>query len=203
MKIAAALAAGFLLVLPVAAQTAPEPAPAAAPDAPAVDTGVVAPAAIPDVAITHFAGQFQGPTKIVEGAGAGSSADERQSQVLISPAGDGGFTLQWSTLFIDNENTGEMKVKDSTTIEFAPGASPSVFVGKDNGAIFNGRPIYWAKIKGNTLHVQAIIVKEDGTYDVTHYARTVDGNTMRLDFTRFEDGEQTRRVQGDLTKTSN
>jgi hypothetical protein len=189
------------LILPGLA-TAQDTAPVAGPAAPQIDTGANAPAPLPDQPITYFAGTFDGPTRVVDGAGAGTTADERQSRVIITPKGNGGFELQWSTLFVDNENTGVMKVKDSTTIDFDQAAA-GVYTGTEQNALFSGKPIYWARINGNTLFVQALIVQEDGTYDLTHYARTVEGDTMRLEFSRFKDGDEARRVQGDLVRTAN
>ena len=42
----------------------------------------------------------------------------------------------------------------------------------------------------------------DGTYDITHYARTVQGNSQRVEFTRFKDGQLQREVSGTLERVS-
>lgn len=182
----AAFAAALLCAAPVLAQ-APEETPAAAP----------AKEAKP---ISYFFGSFQGPTKVVSGAGSGTAeASGRLSRVDTAAAGKG-FTIVWSTLYIDDENPSEIKVKDSTEITFDATEQPTVFKQKDAPELWTGKPHYWARIDGDTLHVSALVLDADGTYDVTHYARTVDGDAMRLEFTRFKDGQLQREVSGTLTR---
>ncbi|BCW90592.1 hypothetical protein sos41_37640 [Alphaproteobacteria bacterium SO-S41] len=185
----AAIAAALLCAAPAFAQ-APEEAPAAA--APAKEAKP----------ISYFFGIFQGTTKVVTGAGAGTAeASGRMSRVETTAAGKG-FTITWSTLYIDDENPSEVKVKDSTEITFDATDSATVFKQKGAPELWSGKPHYWARIDGNTLHVSALVLDADGTYDVTHYARTVDGDAMRLEFTRFKDGQLQREVTGTLNKTA-
>jgi hypothetical protein len=123
------------------------------------------------------------------------------SRVVTAAAGTG-FTITWSTLYIDDENPSDVKIKDSTEITFAATDTPTLFKQKDAPELFSGKPHYWARIEGNTLHVSALVLDADGTYDVTHYARTLDGDAMRLEFTRFKDGQLQREVSGTLTRSA-
>ena len=109
-------------------------------------------------------------------------------------------TIVWSTLYVDDENPSNVKVKDSTEITFDATDSATVFKQKDAPELWTGKPHYWARIDGETLHVSALVLDADGTYDVTHYARTLDGDAMRLEFTRFKDGQLQREVTGTLTR---
>lgn len=190
MKAFAAAAAALLLcATPTFAQEAPE-APAA--EAPAKEAKP----------ISHFFGVFQGPTKIVSGAGADTAeASGRLSRVETTAAGKG-FTITWSTLYIDDENPSEIKIKDSTEITFVPAKEANVFKQKDAPDLWTGKPHYWARIDGDTLHVSALVLDANGTYDVTHYARTVQGDAMRLEFTRFKDGQLQREVTGTLERAA-
>ncbi len=174
---------------------------AQAPEAPPSAPTPVTPVTIPDQPVVWFVGTFEGQTRIVEGAGAGTAADSRDSRVVITAEGSG-FRVQWSTLMVDEENPSVVKVKDSTEILFAGTSDPTVFRGQPQNDLFTGRPIYWARIDGKTLFVNAVVVAADGTYDVTQYARTVEGDTMRVDFVRFKDGDEVRRVVGDLVRKS-
>jgi hypothetical protein len=185
----AAFAAALLCAAPAFAQEAPAEAPAAAPVQDAKP-------------ISYFFGAFQGSTKVVSGAGAGTTdASGRMSRVVTAAAGTG-FTITWSTLYIDDENPSDVKIKDSTEITFDATDSPTLFKQKGAPELFSGKPHYWARIEGNTLHVSALVLDADGTYDVTHYARTLDGDSMRLEFTRFKDGQLQREVSGTLTRSA-
>jgi len=185
----AAFAAALLCAAPAFAQEAPAETPAAAP---AVDAKP----------ISYFFGTFQGTTKVVTGSGAGTAeASGRMSRVVIAAAGTG-FTITWSTLYIDDENPSDVKIKDSTEISFDASDVATVFKQKAAPELFSGKPHYWARVDGNTLHVSALVLDADGTYDVTHYARTLDGDAMRLEFTRYKDGQLQREVSGTLTRSA-
>ena len=47
-----------------------------------------------------------------------------------------------------------------------------------------------------------LVLDSDGTYDVIHYARTVQGDTQRVEFSRFKDGQMQRQVSGTLQRAS-
>ena len=182
----AALAATLALAAPAVAQPAADPAPAAAKTQRSID---------------FFFGIFQGDTTVVEGPSAGTEAAGRMSRVETVAAGNG-FTITWSTVYTDDDNPSEIKIKDSTVITFTPTATAGVYQQKDPGKLWAGKPYYWARIDGDTLHVSALVLDADGTYDVTHYARTVQDDTMRLEFTRFKDGLLQRHVTGTLRKVA-
>lgn len=185
--IVAAVAAVLLCAAPAFAQT-PEAAPAEAA------------ATREPMPVSHFVGVFQGPTKVVSGAGADTAeASGRLSRVETVAAGEG-FTITWLTLYIDDENPSTVKIKDSTHITFTPTKEAGVFKQKNAPELWIGKPYYWARIEGDTLHVSALVLDANGTYDVTHYARTVQGDAMRLEFARFKDGQLQREVTGTLER---
>lgn len=152
--------------------------------------------------IDYFYGIYQGSTTVVEGPSAGTEAAGRMSRVETEAAEGNGFTITWSTVYVDDENPSMIKIKDSTVITFTPTATAGVYQQKEPGKLWTGKPYYWARIDGDTLNVSALVLDADGTYDVTHYARTVQDDTMRLDFTRFKDGLLQRHVSGTLNKTT-
>lgn len=186
----AALAAVFAFSAPAFAQ---------APQEPAEETAAVP--SKPAMPLSHFFGIFQGDTKVVEGAGAGTEAAGRGSRVETRADG-AGFIITWSTVYIDEENPSEIKMKDSTEIAFDASADPKVFTQRNAPEIGTGKPYYWARIDGDTLHVSALALDADRTYDVVHYARTVQGDTQRVEFTRFKDGQLQRSVTGTLNRVA-
>lgn len=149
--------------------------------------------------ISYFFGIFDGTTKVVQGAGADTEAAGRISRVEIKADGKG-FIITWSTLYVDEENPSALKIKDSTEIKFAATKNPALFKQAKAPELWTGKPHYWARIDGDTLNVSAIVLDEDGTYDVTHYARTVQGDAQRVEFTRFKDGQLQRQVTGTLER---
>ena len=149
--------------------------------------------------ISYFFGIFEGPTKVIQGAGADTEAAGRLSRV-VTVANGKGFTITWSTLYIDEENPSALKIKDSTEIKFDATDNPALFKQAKAPALWTGKPHYWARIDGDTLNISAIVLDADGTYDITHYARTVQGDVLRLEFTRFKDGQFQRHVTGTLER---
>lgn len=188
MKLFAAALAAALLAFPVAVQAQDAPAEVAAP-------------AKANQPISHFFGIFQGTTTVISGAGADTEAAGRMSRVETTADGKG-FIITWSTLYIDEENPSALKIKDSTKIKFASTDNPAVFKQDKAPALWTGKPHYWARIDGDTLNVSAIVLDADGTYDITHYARTVQGDAQRVEFTRFKDGQLQRHVTGTLERQS-
>ena len=191
----AALAAVVAFAAPTFAQ-APE---APAPEAPAAEAPAVP--AKPAKPVDYFFGIFQGDTKVVEGAGAGTEAAGRGSRVEIKADG-AGFIINWSTTYVDEENPSEIKTKGSMEIAFDASSDPKVFTQRNAPQIGTGKPYYWARIDGDTLNISALALDADRTYDVVHYARTVQGDTQRVEFTRFKDGQLDRSVTGTLNRVS-
>ncbi len=187
-------AALFMTAAPAFAETA---APAATPAAETPAAPVK-----PSQPASYFFGTFEGDTKVVAGAGSGTTeASGRMSRVEITSA-EKGFVVTWSTMYVDDENPSVVKLKDSKKIEFEPGADATVFKQKNAPELWTGKPYYWARIEGETLHVSAVVLDANGTYDVTHYARTLEGDVMRLEFTRFKDGQLQREVTGTLKRAA-
>lgn len=186
MKLFVAAFAAALVALPVAAVAQEASAEVAAP-------------AKANQPISHFFGIFQGETRVVEGASADSEAAGRVSRVETKADGKG-FIITWSTLYIDEENPSKLKIKDSTEIKFAATDNPALFKQAKAPELWTGKPHYWARIDGDTLNVSAIVLDADGTYDITHYARTVQGDMQRVEFTRFKDGQLQRHVSGTLER---
>ena len=61
----------------------------------------------------------------------------------------------------------------------------------------------WARIKGQTLTVHTLVIREDGGYDMQVYNRTLTALGMELEFVAFRDGEERRNASGRLVKVGN
>ena len=155
------------------------------------------------LAIKAFFGTFAG-NGLADGADvAYFGVTQRDLDVKISPAGDGGFTVTWTTVLREGGNPKAPNVRRrETTMTFAPGPRPGLFHSLDNGDPLGGGMISWARISRNTLMVHQFAVTADGRHELQTYARTLSGSGMSLLYTRVLDGERTRRVRGKLVKTA-
>ena len=145
--------------------------------------------------IDSFYGRFVGGADI---KGAASGTARRESEIEIVPTPDG-FEITWTTLSQAPDQPDGIKIK--TAIErFKRTGAAYIFDGESSNDPTKGGHLIWANIKGKTL-VITILTIEDGQYNLASYERTMaDRNHMNLVFTRFQNGEITRRVTGELTK---
>lgn len=185
--------------IPLGQGTAPQAAPprrrAAAPSA--------APSAARTLDIKAFFGSFGGSGLADGDDSAYLGVTQRDLDVRFAPAGQGGFTVAWTTVL---RSGGDPKNPDirrrETSLTFAPGPRAGLFTANDNGNPLQGGTIAWARLARNTLTIYLFTVREDGRHDVQSYARTLSGTGMDLVYTRLVDGERQRRVRGKLVKNA-
>ncbi len=130
----------------------------------------------------------------------------RDAAVAIRPKGDG-FVIDWSTT--THLATGKVKRK-SYSIHFRPTNRGSIFASAMRKNKFGapvpldplkGEPYVWARIVDKTLTVYALLVTDEGGYEMQVYERTVTAGGLDLLFTRIRDGEQYRTVTAKLNRT--
>lgn len=154
--------------------------------------------------VEQFYGHF-------EGSGISENADSiyfavsvRDLDVKISPAENGGFSLNWTTVKREGGDPNNPKVKkNEATLIFLPTGKPGVFRATDPGDPLQGEPVWWSRVDGDTLYTYRMQINMDGTWQVQKYVRTVSGSGMTLVFERIMDGEQIRQVRGRLIKIGN
>jgi hypothetical protein len=143
----------------------------------------------------YFYGRFTGGAEI---KGDPNAPARRESEVEVAPTSNG-FQITWTTLSLDPSNVGGVKVK--TAVEkFVRTEHPQLFRSEEDGDPLGGTPLTWASITGNTLTMTTLTVWPDGTHDVASWARRVVDDQMHLLFTRIQDGEIVRRVEGELVR---
>jgi hypothetical protein len=159
------------------------------------------PAGAAERSIEAFYGEFVG--RAVSGEGAG--VEERDINVTIKPD-KRGFTVSWST--VSHRAGGESKRK-SYTIEFRRSNRDGIFQSAMRKDVFGqespndpmkGDPYVWARIVGDTLSIYAMIVTDDGSYDMQAYHRTLTDDGMKLRFSRTVEGEPKKVITGDLKR---
>jgi hypothetical protein len=63
-----------------------------------------------------------------------------------------------------------------------------------------GEPYSWARIEGDAMTVYALVVRDDGGYDMLAYERRLTAEGMHLSFSRVRDGEVLRGIEADLER---
>jgi len=183
-RLAAAIAAVGLVA---AIATAPA---AAQDDAETVET----------VPLERFFGSWAG-----EGVSEGEdemflSLSAQDLDVTIGDAGDG-FRVEWTTVFRTGSPDDPQIRRRSATLTFEPTDREGVWEAESSENPLEGGTLSWARLEGATLSVYQLVLNDAGGYDLTSYARTLDGEAMALVFTRLRDGAPIRHVRGRLTRT--
>ncbi len=162
-------------------------------------------AAAETLTLDDFTGTYEG--RGISRQSGSLDVTKRDMNVAIKRKGDG-FTVAWTT--IKPPRKGETKVRrKSYTINFKVTRRQNIFAAAMAVNIFGatqpldpmkGDPYVWARIRGRTLSVYAMIITDAGGYEMQTYDRTLTRDGMTLRFTRFRDGEALRVVEGNLAK---
>jgi len=154
--------------------------------------------------IKDFFGQYIGRTISVMGEGLSS----RDLNVAIKPHKKG-FTLDWTTVTRKADGTTKSK---SYSINFQGTNRAGIYASAMRNDVFGnavpldplkGDPYVWAGIDGETLTVHAMLITDDGGYEMQVYDRTLTEDGMLLRFSRIRDGQQLKLITGTLKKISN
>ncbi len=152
--------------------------------------------------IDPFVGKFTG--RSISTGESGVSA--RDLAVTIEKAGKG-FRLSWTT--VSKRADGSLKRK-AYRIDFKPSVRKSIFSSSMRKNKFGrsvpldplkGEPYVWAKIEGKTLTVYAMMITDQGGYEMQVYRRTLTDQGLALSFSRFRDGQKLKTIEGTLQRT--
>jgi len=152
-----------------------------------------------DRKIDEFYGRWLGTGEASEGAAGAARTQARDSEVIIERAADG-FKISWTTMSSDASAPTKSKVK-TAELTFKPGGKPGFFVEVKAGNPLDGKKSTWARIAGDTLSINQLVVAADGQWDVSVYDRTLkDPKTMELQFTRITNGKIARQASLKMTR---
>ena len=127
----------------------------------------------------------------------------RDLDVTIQPKGQG-FKVDWATIIRSggDPNNPNVKRKAQSATFFATDR-PGVYRATDLADPLQGGKYAWARIEKQTLYVYALLIGDDGRYDMQKYERTIKPSGMDFIFHRIRDGEPVRTVKGKLIKYAN
>ncbi len=155
-------------------------------------------------AIDPFLGNYTGRT-ISSGE---DGLSERDLAVTIEKL-DKGFRVAWTT--VSQRPDGSLKRK-AYRIDFKPSVRPSIYSSSMRKNKFGrsvpldplkGEPYVWAKIEGRTLTVYALLITDQGGYEMQVYRRTLSAQGLELSFNRFRDGQRLKAIEGTLVRRGN
>ena len=135
---------------------------------------------------------------------------DRDMDVVIRKGKSGkSFIVDWTTITRDGDNKLKRKRQE---IEFQATARKDVYeagmrTDKFGGRIpmdpIKGEPYVWARIQKDTLTVFALLITDEGSFEVQVYERTLTDKGLQLEFSRFRDGLQRRHITAFLEKKAN
>lgn len=132
---------------------------------------------------------------------------KRDLSVEIKPSRDG-FIVTWVS--VTYKKNGKLKRK-SYSVQFKPKGKSGLYGSAMRKDMFGnqvpmdpleGDPYVWARISGDTLFVYALLITDEGGYEMQVYERTLTANGMELTYSRVRDGEVLRTVRGTLIRVN-
>jgi hypothetical protein len=131
----------------------------------------------------------------------------RDLATKISPYGEDGFTLEWTTVIYRAEGP----KRQSYTINFSPTDRPGIFYSAMRSDLFGqsepldplkGDPYLWAELGDRTLTVHAMLITDDGGYEMQTYKRTLAEGGIILKFSRDHNGKAMKTIIGKLKRVA-
>ena len=106
-----------------------------------------------DAQISDFFGSYTGFGFATDRSGP-FIRTERDFGLAIGPLEGGGFEIAWSTVKRKGSNPNSLVSEVSEhRSRFRPSDKPGVFLGVNNGTLFDADPITWARLQNNVLVV--------------------------------------------------
>ena len=154
-----------------------------------------APISVAAEAYVRFFGNYEGEAI----SATDGELEQRDLRVSIAPIDDG-FSVNW--VVVTTKTGGKVKRKEYT-VNFKPSDRENIYRSAMRTNVFGqavpldplkGDPYVWARIEGDALRVHALIIREDGGYELQVYNRVLTSSGLDLSYSRIRDGEVLRTV---------
>lgn len=146
--------------------------------------------------IKDFYGQFKGQGIAKNRDSLDFYRSLRDLDTIIEAAGEGGFTVKWTTVIRDGD--GGRKIDNA--MMFAPSGKPNLFKAVDSSDPIVKGYYAWARIEGRTLTINVLEVGDEGGGRWQVYERRLTGDGMELTFRRLDASGALRIVSGKLKR---
>jgi hypothetical protein len=159
------------------------------------------PVAAADPALASFFGDYTG--RSIQAA-PDQGLEARDLDVKISARGKG-FAISWTTvIYRANKPT-----RKTYSVEFSGTERDGVFSSAMRRDVFGhdepldplkGEPYVWARLAGSTLTIFALLITDEGGYEIQTYDRTLTADGLTLRYTRDRNGKVLPPVTGVLKR---
>ncbi len=136
----------------------------------------------------------------------GGTAVDRDVDIVIEPAGEGGLRIRWTNVtLVDGRRdvpgvkrrSDEVLLKPSGESGFyLAGVGYDPFRAEREADPTRGDPLRWAVREGDAIRVHSFAILEDGRYELQSYERRLTPEGLDLAFERVVDGAVVRRMSG-------
>ncbi len=137
---------------------------------------------------------------------------QRDMDIVIEPYKSDGFRIHWvNVTLVDGRRDlpGVQRRVQTALFEPAPKGrfyvevpEKSIFEEREETRPIRGDPVRWASVDGPRLDVYALLVLEDGRYELQIYTRTLTEKGLDITFQRIVDGEVVRRITGSTARAN-
>jgi hypothetical protein len=131
---------------------------------------------------------------------------QRDMDLVIEPYRDDGFAIRWiNVTLVDGRRDVPGVERRVQNVLFEKAEEREMYVEvtannpfreREETRPLHGDPVRWASLDGDTLHVYAFVVAEDGTYELQIYDRVLTEKGIDIVFQRIVDDEVLRRITG-------
>ncbi len=151
--------------------------------------------------IERFVGQYKGHVVIVDS----KHEVDRDLGVDITKT-ETGFNVRWRVSA--QKIKGRIKTKEYS-VDFVPTGRPNVYAAAMKRNVFGtrepldpmkGDPYVWSRISADTLTLFALLITDDGGYEVQVYDRTLVPEGLALKYSRIRDGQPLRTIETTLVR---
>ena len=139
-----------------------------------------------------------------------NQAEQREIDVEISPFKGNGFRIRWVNVTLVDGRRDVAGVKRRVNESaFTPGKGKNLFVEVPENTVFGereevtpmgGDTVRWAVLDAAGLHLYALVVLEDGRYELQTYSRRRTATGIDLYYERVVDGKRLRSIEGKAIK---
>ena len=151
--------------------------------------------------ISKFYGKYSGETTD------NSSGKEvkRNLGVEIKKTGKG-FNVSWQTTSIKSD--GRVKTKEYS-IDFIPSERENIYSSAMKTNLFGGKqaldplkgdPYVWARINGDNLIIHALVINDNGGFELLTYDRQLVEDGMSLVFSRIDEVHEVKHIEAKLIR---
>ncbi len=156
-----------------------------------------------DISLKAFEGLWEGTAVSETDISASFPVTVRDLDVEIRNNPDGSFRLVWRTVQRQKGDPNNPKeIMKETERLFVPKVPGKVWHMSPADNPYDGGVISWAALKGQTLSVYSMTLRDSGGYDMLIYNRSLTGLNMKLDFKALRNGEVRRTASGTLIKSA-